>query len=288
MDGLISEPFNCSEGEIDMKQQIPQLVTEVMSNYISLINKRFPNLLEGVYIQGSIALNAYVEGSSDIDFVTVMSRRLLEVDIDVLSKIHREIANTYNSIEMDGVYIVWDDLGKAAIHENSYPVYNSGEIRIESFINPITWWLLKTKGICIVGPECTSFTYETIPHDLLAYVNSNMNTYWANRTTSLESAFNQISKYSKEEINTTIEWSVLGLLRQYYTLMEQDIISKVDAGEYGLKHVPTEWHPIVNEAINIRKGVKNNHYTSDEQRVKDTIGFSKYIISYCNTHLLKV
>ncbi len=271
-----------------MKQQIPQLVTEVMNDYISLVNKRFPKLLEGVYIQGSIALDAYVEGSSDIDFVTVMSRRLLEVDIDVLSEIHREIANTYNSIEMDGVYIVWDDLGKLAIHENSYPVYNSGEIRIETYINPITWWLLKTKGICIVGPERTSFTYETSPRDLTAYVNSNMNSYWANQTTSLESAFGEINKYSKEEIDTAIEWSVLGLIRQYYTLKEHDIISKVDAGEYGLKHVPTEWHPIIKEAISIRKGVKNNHYTSEEQRVKDTIGFSKYIISYCNTHLLKV
>ena len=205
MDGLISEPFNCSEGEIDMKQQIPQLVTEVMNDYILLVNERLPNLLEGVYIQGSIALDAYVEGSSDIDFVTVMSRRLLEVDIDVLSEIHREIAHTYNSIEMDGVYIVWDDLGKVAIHENSYPVYNSGEIRIESYINPITWWLLKTKGICIVGPECTSFKYETSPRDLLAYVNRNMNSYWANRTTSLESAFGEINKYSLEEIDSTIE-----------------------------------------------------------------------------------
>lgn len=271
-----------------MKQQIPQLVTEVMNDYISLINERFPNLLEGVYIQGSIALNAYVEGSSDIDFVTVMSRRILEDDIDVLSEIHREIANTYNSIEMDGVYIVWGDLGKLAIHENSYPVYNSGEIRIELYINPITWWILKTKGICIVGPECTLFTYETSPLDLITYVKSNMNSYWANRTTSLEGAFGEINKYSLEEIDTTIEWSVLGLLRQYYTLKEQDIISKVDAGEYGLKHVPTEWHPIVKKAISIRKGVKNDHYSSDEQRVKDTIGISKYIISYCNSHLLKV
>ena len=104
----------------------------------------------------------------------------------------------------------------------------------------------------------------------------------------MESAFGEINKYSKEEIDTTIEWSVLGLLRQYYTLTEQDIISKVDAGEYGLKHISSEWYSIIHEAINIRKGVKNNHYTSDQQRVKDTIGFSKYIISYCNSHLLKV
>ena len=149
MGGVISEPFNCSEGETNMKQ-IPQLVTEVMNDYMSLVNERFPNLLEGVYIQGSIALDAYVEGSSDIDFVTIMSRRLLEVEIDVLSDIHREIANTYNSIEMDGVYIVWNDLGKLTVNDNNYPVYNSGEIRIESSIDPITWWLLMTKGIRVM------------------------------------------------------------------------------------------------------------------------------------------
>lgn len=269
-------------------KKIPQVVTEVMNNYIALVNERFPDLLVGVYIQGSIALDAYVEGSSDIDFVTIMSRRLLEFEITVLSEIHRRIANTYNSIEMDGVYIVWSDLGKLTINDNRYLVYNSGEIEVESYINPITWWLLKTKGIRVVGPDSNSFTYETSSSDLVAYVNKNMNSYWVHQTSNLESAFGEINKYPKEEIDTSIEWSILGLLRQYYTLKEHDIISKIDAGEYGLKLVPSEWHPIIIEAINIRKGVKRNHYTSEQERMKDTIGFSKYIINYCNTHLFKV
>ncbi|WP_277674507.1 aminoglycoside adenylyltransferase domain-containing protein, partial [Piscibacillus halophilus] len=53
-----------------------------------------------------------------------------------------------------------------------------------------------------------------------------------------------------------VEWTVLGLLRQYYTLMEKDIISKLEAGYYGLEILPTKWHPIIQEAINIRKNVK--------------------------------
>jgi hypothetical protein len=45
-----------------------------------------------------------------------------------------------------------------------------------------------------------------------------------------------------------IEWTVLGLL----TLRENDIISKLGAGEYALQQMQEEWHGITREAINIR------------------------------------
>ncbi|MET1013848.1 MAG: aminoglycoside adenylyltransferase domain-containing protein [Paenisporosarcina sp.] len=269
-------------------QQIPHNVQVILKDYISLVNERFPNLLEGVYLQGSIVLDAYVEGFSDIDFVSVTSRRLLEEDAEALFGIHSRIAEKYKDIEMDGVYIVWDDLGKLTSDENIYPVYNSGEIRFESYISPITWWLLKTKGIRIIGPDRTSFTFETRTEDLISYVVNNMNSYWAQRTLSIENAISEQMILSTEDIDNEIEWSILGLLRQYYTLKEHDIISKLGAGEYGLKHVPTPWHKIIKEAINIRNSVINKQFTSDQERVNEAIEFSKYIISYCNSHFLKV
>ncbi|PUB11946.1 hypothetical protein [Paenisporosarcina sp. OV554] len=72
--------------------EIPVLVQNVLDEYIALVNERLPNTLEGLYIQGSIALGAYVGKSSDIDFITITNRRLQEADAMVLSEIHSRIA----------------------------------------------------------------------------------------------------------------------------------------------------------------------------------------------------
>ena len=134
--------------------EIPVVIQTALNDYIALFNELLPNTLEGLYIQGSIALNAFVYDSSDIDFVE-------------------------------------------------------------------------------------------------------------------------------------IEWSVLGLLRQYYTLKEHSIISKLGAGEYGLLHMPEEWHQIIKEAINVRNGVRSEFFASDEQRIDMALKFSKYVISYCNGSLIQ-
>jgi hypothetical protein len=81
-----------------------------------------------------------------------------------------------------------------------------------------------------------------------------MNSYWAQRTQRIENSIEEVINLPIEDIDNEIDWSVLGLLRQNYTLREHDIISKLGAGEYGLQHVPFEWNKIIKEAINIRRG----------------------------------
>ncbi len=109
-----------------------------------------------------------------------------------------------------------------------------------------------------------------------------MNSYWVQRVQRLDNSSVELSNFPTKDIETEIEWSVLGLLRQFYTLKEHDIISKLGAGEYALLHLPIEWHPIIKEAINIRKGNKEKIFTSDKERIEMTIRFSQYIIHYCN------
>lgn len=262
--------------------EISTLVQKVLDEYIALMNDRLPNTLEEVYIQGSIALGAYVENSSDIDFIVITNRRLVEREAIVLSEIHSKIANQYKNPELDGVYIVRRDLGRLNLGDEKYLNYNSGKLNFSSNFDPIMWWILQTKGIKIVGTEQTAFDFDIHSKHLLSYVTENMNSYWAQRVQKMESSITELYKLPAEEIDYEIEWTVLGLLRQFYTLKEHDIISKRSAGEYALLHLPNEWHPIIKEAITIRKGEKMNIFTSDKERIETTIRFSKYIIHYCN------
>lgn len=268
--------------------RLPRVVQAVLNDYLILFNKYLPNTMEGVYLHGSISLDAYVNNSSDIDFIAVTRRRMTSKDDESLHLIHKELALTYPKPEMDGVYITQEEIGKLSTSdtneykENAY--YNNGELRFGEYFNfnPITWYLFKHKGISVRGPDTASFDVSISLHQLSSYVHSNINSYWMGRISGIEKSIEDVINYPTEIIDNEIEWSVLGLLRQYYTLREYGITSKQEAGEYGLQHLHDEWHNIIREAMNIRNGLKGSLFNSEEERIKHTLGFAKYLISICH------
>ncbi|SET71641.1 Nucleotidyltransferase domain-containing protein [Oceanobacillus limi] len=274
--------------------QIPRIIHTVLRDYINLLNEYLPGTVQGVYVHGSIALDAYVENSSDIDFITITSRPYTKEDFATLESIHLKIAEKYPHPEMDGVYIVREDVGKCYKTKEDftekYLFYNDGSLHIGDYFNfnPVTWWTFKHKGINIIGPAPNTFELEVDSSELTSYVRKNMNDYWATRIQEASRTIENLCQLPTEQIDTEIEWIVLGLLRQFYTLKESDIISKSAAGEYGLLHMPNVWHPIIREAIHIRKGEKLRRFDSDQERIKSTISFAEELIRYCNVHFSEI
>ncbi len=79
-----------------------------------------------------------------------------------------------------------------------------------------------------------------------------------------------------------IQWTVLGVLRLFYTIRERQVTSKVRAGKYALTCVPARWHPLIQEAIAIREGSPQSHYRSRIKRAIESIRFLRYIIQVSN------
>jgi Domain of unknown function (DUF4111) len=259
-------------GEVQMRD-LPIAVNDLLNKYMKLFNEYMSNQLAGLYLHGSLALDAFVEGSSDIDFIAVTHSRLTRSELEKAEEIHKIILDKYQFPEMDGVYITQNDLGKLG---ECY-FFNNGKMNYGHFLNPVTWWLLKRKGIVFHGEVPV---IEINDNDLVSYTYENMNTYWANRIRTFEKSIDELAQIAESEIDKEVEWTVLGLLRQFYTLREKDIISKQGTGEYSLKHLPEEWHPIIQDAINIRKGEEDRNYARKLERIKETIKLSKYLINH--------
>lgn len=190
---------------------------------------------------------------------------------------------------MDGVYITREDIGKL-YHSSgdsayNYPYFNDNILSFGDYFNfnPITWWLFSKKGITVLGLEPSAYPIDINSDQLTLYVLENMNSYWANRIQMMGNSTEKIINLPSQTIDVEVEWTVLGLLRQFYTLKEHDIISKLGAGEYGLLHLPEEWHTIIKDAIHIRKNTRLNAFDSDRERLEAVIGFSKYLIRLCNS-----
>ncbi|MCA1054379.1 DUF4111 domain-containing protein [Rossellomorea aquimaris] len=267
-------------------KEFPEEVKESIDSYLSLLEEYLPNTVSGLWIHGSIALDAYVKDSSDIDFITITSRELTMEDSNVLASIHQELQSQKNKPEWDGVYITLDELKN--VNENvdaytckSYLFFNDGEMHHDSYFNfnPITWFTLAHKGIAGIGPDPRQVELDDHSDQLVDYVQKNMNSYWKNRVEHYKEMLPHIQNIPTEKIETEIEWTVLGLLRQYYTIKEENIISKLHSGYYGLKHLPVKWHPLIQESINIRSNHGQSLFPSDEERVETLYRFAQFIFT---------
>ena len=74
-----------------MNTRIPQIIQPMLQAYVDLLNRELPDFVEAVYLHGSIALDAFDEGQSDIDTVVVISRLAGEGDIQKLGQFIRRL-----------------------------------------------------------------------------------------------------------------------------------------------------------------------------------------------------
>ncbi len=271
-----------------MDRMIPVPVQNIVDEYMALFHERIPNRLEGFYLHGSIALNAFIEGTSDIDFIAIVNQPLTDTEVKLCLNIHQELKAKYSSTEMDGTFLLHEDMGKKQSESEKYLYINECKAAWVSHTSyPITWWILKSKGISVFGPAIDSFHFEIDESVLVDYVLMNMNSYWGNRIKTIKRYKRIANLIPAHVVDTEIEWSITGMLRQYYTLREHDILSKMEACNYALSYLPSELHNIVNEAIRIREGQSNCPYPSKKQQLEETVQCMTYILDYCNNTFSK-
>ena len=255
---------------------LPNTVALVIDRYQALLDQQAPQLVTGLYLHGSIALDAFCDGLSDIDFVAVLSRAANSKDIDALERVHAHVAREYPRCLMEGSYLQWRDLGRARESIAPYPCYHDGRMHraAQHDISPVTWWLLKQHGVAVRGPQPTALDFEITWPEVAAYMVTNLNTYWAMYARRLARRVYQLP-------DKGVEWAVLGVCRLLYGIQQGTMISKARAGSYALEHVDEEWRPLIREALFVRTGIgeRSYRYHSRFKRASDTAAFVKYVIT---------
>ena len=271
-----------------MNQRIPEPIRPTLQDYISLVNQQIPGLMKGFYLEGSIALGGFNEHFSDIDFVALLNRPLTHTEFATLRKIHKVIGKCYPRWKMSGSYLQSDDLGGC----NNLVLANicyEGRLRLEGHFdwNWVAGWILKNHGIAIIGPEPQALPVTIDWDRLIERMRVNLNSYWAGWTRRPDA-------FGKMLFDLGLQWAVLGVLRQFYSFRENAITTKTKAGEYALTCVPSRWHRLIQEAIDIRAGrrssacrfrivrTKASAYQLRVVRTMEAVRFIKFIIQTCN------
>lgn len=271
-----------------MDQRIPEPIRPTLQGYISLVNQQIPGLMKAFYVEGSIALGEFNEHFSDIDFVALLNRPLTHTEFATLRKIHQVIGKSHPRWKMSGSYLQSDDLGSCNNLVEANTCYE-GRLRLGGHFdwNWVAGWISKNHGIAIIGPEPQALPVTIDWDRLIERMRENLNSYWAGWTRRPE-AFGEML------FDLGIQWAVLGVLRQFYSFRENAITTKTKAGEYALTCVPSRWHRLIQEAIDIRAGRRSSAYrfrivrpkTSAYQlrfvRTIEAVRFLKFIIQTCN------
>jgi hypothetical protein len=252
----------------------------VLESYIRMMNDTLSGFLEGLYLHGSLALDAFEPRLSDIDFIAVTSRRSTPNDLAHLRMIHETLRRSYPRFPLEGSYLCWSDLGQLEDTIPPHPHIHDGVLHQSGYhdINGVTWCILKHRGIAVMGPPPEQLDIHIDWDDLVRKMRHNLHTYWASFTTHPQRMVWLLGDYG-------IQWTVLGVLRQLYTFREHDITSKTGAGVYGLEHLPQRWHPLIREALAIRAGEHTTLYRSRFIRAIEAHGFLCVIIAAYRSRL---
>ena len=229
-----------------MNERLPKSVHAFTQLFVKELNKYLPeNIMEGVYIYGSIALGAFNEQKSDIDFIVLLKRELSDQEVVAIKGIHSQMNKYEFGNRMDGVYVQASLIGKTNEEQPMYPFCSDGKVSVGHWdVNHITWWVLKQHGISLQGTSIEELNIPTNWEDVLKTLEYNVNKYW----------FNKTKKMYLFLFDSMIEFTTCTISRIICSLEQQDIFSKDKAVKLCLGTLPEEWHLLLKEGARIRIG----------------------------------
>jgi hypothetical protein len=258
-------------------ERVPAVIRPLLDEALPGLDRNLPGLVAGFYLAGSVALGGFNPRFSDIDFVALLSRPVEANDWQALARIHRTIERKYPAWKLEGIYLQPVDVGCRAGEPLPFPAFHDGRLKPSrsAGLNPVTWWILKQRGIALRGARAADLPFEVDWAGLLAWMHGNLNSYWKPWTVRPVRLLTLLSDYG-------LQWAVLGVLRPFYTLREGEIVTKTQAGEYALTCLEERWHPVIREALAIREGRGLMNRAPRLQQALDARGLLREVIRLCN------
>jgi Domain of unknown function (DUF4111) len=253
---------------------LPAEVSDVTSQFLSLVDARAPGLVQGLYLRGSLGFGEYFEGQSDIDFTAVLWARPDGDQVAALAAAHEAVSATHPKPHFDGFHLVRGDLARPPDECPDLPVMFEGVFKPSTRnydMNLVSWHELARHGVAVRGPALSESDVWTDDAALRAFSHGNLGSYWAGVADSL-------ARHPPEETSDPwiAAWCVLGVSRLHHLLATGTMTSKSGAGHYALTAFGQPWHRIIREALRARErpGEVSSYDGEPQARRRDTAAFT--------------
>lgn len=246
----------------------------VLDSFCELTDNLVPGLIDGVYLVGSLALDDFHEGASDIDFVAVLSQEASPDQLVALAEVHRTLTAQFPQPYFDGLYLTRSELAKGP--HTSEPTPSAHEHRFterSTFAqDPVTWHTLARHDVLVRGVPTKALEIWHDEDALVDWVLSNVSEYWK---PWLRGHSRLLSPGGLSALRAEVAvWGVLGIARMSYTVTTGDITSKRGAGEHAKSAFDPRWHRIIDECLRLRSATPaGSLYRSALARRRDALAF---------------
>jgi hypothetical protein len=252
----------------------PPEVADVVTRYLALVDERLPGTVDGLYLGGSLALDDYHLGQSDIDFVAVTREPLDAAALDELAAIHAELRPR---LHFDGIYVTYDELTGDPAAARAPAVHEGRLARSGGFeANPVVWHTLAHRAIPVRGPDPGRLAVWSDPEALRRWCAGNLTGYWAGLVDRWRAA-TPVRELVVHHYG--LPWLVLGVARLQYTIATGEITSKAGAGRWALDHCEARRRPVLSTCLALREGESVELYDDPGTVWDDGLAFAEDVIA---------
>ncbi|MFF8802888.1 MULTISPECIES: aminoglycoside adenylyltransferase domain-containing protein [unclassified Methylobacterium] len=240
--------------------------------------------IRGLYLVGSVALDDYRSGASDIDFVAVLDQEPTPGECKMLAGAHTALMEA-GGPRFDGVYLTVEALRRAPADYAVVPFSLDGRFRTGETcreVNPAVWRCLARHGRAVLGPPPSELGIADDGEVLRAYQVGNLRTYWSTWIEQAEAAL-AVKPPGEGASAIALAWGVLGVARIACALETDRVVSKSGGGRYALVAHPIRWHPVICGALTAHR--------SDLERVpvktfRDGLAYMREAIAAATEHAI--
>jgi hypothetical protein len=227
---------------------------EIVDQYVAAVDAAAPGLLTGLYLTGSIALDDYQPGVSDVDAVATVSRSLTPADLDALRRVHEVVLPDAPHVDVvyltSAVFASQPSAGEVAPHSFEHGFRAAEQC---SQLGPVTWAEVANYALTIRGEHPTSLGVTSDTASLIAWVRGNLLSYWAGHTEQTRAMIVDLDADMPLPFVSMLQWHVLGPPRLHYTVVTGEIASKTAAGAWAAVRFP-EYAELIDRCLRSRRG----------------------------------
>ena len=241
---------------------------DLVRAYLDAADERLPGLITGVYGYGSLVLDDWRPGTSDVDLLTITSREPDPADLATLAQIHAALPQ---SPPLEAIYLPESWLSRSplpdepdlALYWLDGQLHPAGEF---GPLNPVVWLQVTRHGRVFRGAP---LTVAVDPARVRRYNLENLRSYWGTFPGWLRTSSSEADPGAPFE-PPTLAWVVLGPPRLHYTLATGDITSKAGAGRYLAERFP-QYAELALRTVEWRWGEPVEYTVADARLAADMI-----------------
>ncbi len=250
-------------------------------------------IILGVYLTGSISLNDFQPDKSDLDFVVLCTSLPVGEMFGNIKLLQHHLNDKFPKTQLNGVFLTPVHLQIDSAFQSEVLTLLEGQWKTEPFaMAPITLMELKHHAITLHGIPAEDLPVTIAREQVNTFLYENMNGYWKNWIRQHSFFFSK--KMLLILFPGISEWVILGMARQWFTLVTGQIVSKTEAGYFCLSMMPDRFRPIIQEVITSRghryrslMTFRNSYNVVPSwQRAQDTIACARYMLEQFNAAYL--